>query len=507
MIWKHIVMSFNNEEFRNLRLKNRITSSYIAQRLCVTRKTIYNWENGNSIPKREQIVKLAKLFKVRVHDLTSKIDLMSETKSFLDMATQNWMSIFNQNEQYKKEIIHVSNLISELSDKLNSATKLISGITESIHFPLYIKNSGNKYIMANKALLKYFSLPKDFDYNSKTDSDFMPQNEAVENNKEDLFILDTAESIVNREGFIPGTRKSKTGLITKVPIINKNGNIVGLIGFFLDITERKKNEASRLILEKVLDNLDLSIVILKKSPEPHATYTVIYVNKYLKIRYPWLESYDNESIFEEWKKRMPVHTARMLEQLESSNVFPINYKYAGINRITNEKTWFSENIYMPLDNYYMVTTFAVTELNRLQQFDDFFISNVISKSDNFSWTGYLKKDKSDIIIERINNSTHELNPENLTFKQFIPENEHISVDLWLKAIKICPVLKHKFIKNDGTVISCETRIITQNDIESGTEIYNGYTTSQIIDKLDKKSLLNTPEYQTELQHKLFQTND
>jgi PAS domain S-box-containing protein len=76
----------------------------------------------------------------------------------------------------------------------------------------------------------------------KRDSDLLPQNEAIINAEMDKQVIADGKSILNRECFIPGSRKTKWGIMSKIPIFDQEGKIEGLVGFFIDITSRKKLE-------------------------------------------------------------------------------------------------------------------------------------------------------------------------------------------------------------------------------------------------------------------------
>ena len=46
--------------------------------------------------------------------------------------------------------------------------------------------------------------------------------------------------------YIPGTRKKGWGLISKIPILDLKGNIAGIVGTIVNITERKIAENTRI---------------------------------------------------------------------------------------------------------------------------------------------------------------------------------------------------------------------------------------------------------------------
>jgi putative transcriptional regulator len=54
---------------RELREAQNMTQLELAIKLGVTPTTVYNWEAGRSVPKVEQLRKLAEVFAVRMDDI------------------------------------------------------------------------------------------------------------------------------------------------------------------------------------------------------------------------------------------------------------------------------------------------------------------------------------------------------------------------------------------------------------------------------------------------------
>jgi hypothetical protein len=86
-------------------------------------------------------------------------------------------------------------------------------------------------------------------------------------------------SSFTEETYIPGSRRKKWGIITKTPIINSAGNVSGIVGTIIDITERRKEELRLILLEDALENIKHGIVIVDTSKKND--YRIKYVNKTL----------------------------------------------------------------------------------------------------------------------------------------------------------------------------------------------------------------------------------
>ena len=103
---------------------------------------------------------------------------------------------------------------------------------------------------------------------------FFINQEAKKNTEEDLKVINTGTPIIDQEDYIPGSRKKKIGLISKIPVYNNKNEIFAIIGFFIDITERIKNEKIRYLLDISLKNSS-DVVCLK---ETHPKEKFVYVS-------------------------------------------------------------------------------------------------------------------------------------------------------------------------------------------------------------------------------------
>ena len=163
----------------------------------------------------------------------------------------------------------------DLSNKLNEAGIIIKALISGIDSIFYIKNTELFYLTANDAFMNNLSLKTDFVSFGKTDRDFFSSKEAKENAIKDERVLITKEKTVE-EGFIPGSKKRKWGIITRIPIFDLNDNIVGLVTSIVDITDRKKTENKNKLLQLCIENMSNTAVSIYES----TTEKIIYANEF-----------------------------------------------------------------------------------------------------------------------------------------------------------------------------------------------------------------------------------
>lgn len=66
-----------------IRKRNNLSQSKLANKIKVSRQTIYNWENGKSVPDILSMAKLSELYNVSIDDLI-KINIKD------DVTPKSW---------------------------------------------------------------------------------------------------------------------------------------------------------------------------------------------------------------------------------------------------------------------------------------------------------------------------------------------------------------------------------------------------------------------------------
>ena len=100
-------------------------------------------------------------------------------------------------------------------------------------------------------------------YNHK-DADFFSEIEAKQNTEEDKQVILSGKAL-HREGFIPGSRKKKWGMISKIPFFDSSKKVAGVMGYFIDITVRRKNEILIQKFVKGISMLDETLWMAQKA--------------------------------------------------------------------------------------------------------------------------------------------------------------------------------------------------------------------------------------------------
>ncbi|MCP4179792.1 MAG: PAS domain S-box protein [bacterium] len=270
-------MKFYPEQFKKYRKSKRYSMEHLAQKVGITRVTLWAWEKGKRVPSKNKIIQLAKILDIDVSCI-SDIEIIAPTieTNFTEVAT-SWLRMAETT--YDKHQLHFDNLMDGLNlinKELKQTKLLIDTLLMSVNATFYIKDTESRYVIANKSFLESLSYGIAYRVMGKKDIDFFPTREARSNEKQDEEVLASGQAVMDAENYIPGSRKKKWGLISKIPITNAKGNTVGLLGMFVDITERKKSERFKELLDSIISETSDAIWI--------ETYSVsnkefIYISK------------------------------------------------------------------------------------------------------------------------------------------------------------------------------------------------------------------------------------
>ncbi len=128
----------------------------------------------------------------------------------------------------------------------NLATKerMLNAIIENMPDQIYIKDRESRFILCNSPVAANCGAETTEEIIGKTDFDFFPHHLAEQYFKDEQLIMNSGIPLINHEE-ITGNKTSpdvRWNLTTKVPVMNSNGQVAGIIGINRDITERKNSE-------------------------------------------------------------------------------------------------------------------------------------------------------------------------------------------------------------------------------------------------------------------------
>ena len=332
-------MLFKKDRFKQIRKQQRWSLSELARQSNISRMSLSMWENGKLIPSERKIRELARFLNIPVNEISDLYNEHPVSSGGLSQIAEACFSLAEFDDiQHQKKITSLFAGISNLDKKVKQASIIINALISSIHSIFYVKDTEQKYIIANKAFLKNFSLDSNYNVLGKNDSDLFTKKEALANIEEDNTVLLSGKPIVDREGFIFGTRKKKWGLTSKIPIIDQKKNIVGVAGIIIDITERKKSEEQRLALNNAVNHLNECIWVAEITNLEKNRYKVVYINDAIEK----MSGIKKEEFLKDpelWINYIhPDYKDKISKQRRLHN-FPRHYQYKAIRQNTGEEYW------------------------------------------------------------------------------------------------------------------------------------------------------------------------
>ncbi len=133
-----------------------------------------------------------------------------------------------------------------MEETLEQERNLLRTLVDHLPDMIYVKDTAGRFVLANQATAQVMGADTPQALLGKTDRDFYPPNVADEYVADEEHIIQTGQVIkdkVEPKVDLAGNRQDI--LTTKVPLHDRQGQVVGLVGISRDITERKRAESER----------------------------------------------------------------------------------------------------------------------------------------------------------------------------------------------------------------------------------------------------------------------
>jgi two-component system, cell cycle sensor histidine kinase and response regulator CckA len=144
---------------------------------------------------------------------------------------------------------------------LQQERNLLRTLIDNIPDYIFVRDTSNRFILANKSIARLMGVPQPADLIGKRDADFYPPELAAIFDKIDQEVF-AGHLIPNEERVLRFPNGQElTVLNTKVPFKNDQGEVIGLIGIGRDITERKRAEESQARLATAVEQAAETVVI------------------------------------------------------------------------------------------------------------------------------------------------------------------------------------------------------------------------------------------------------
>ncbi|HVO69224.1 MAG TPA: PAS domain S-box protein, partial [Aggregatilineaceae bacterium] len=200
------------------------------------------WSLTTKVPLHDEVGNVIGLIGIG-HDITERKlaeDVLRQAHEELERRVQERTAeLSTANARLREEIAERQQAEEALAAERNLLRVLIDHLPDSV----YVKDVEGRVLLANQADARIMGAAGPDDVIGKTDFDFHPPDLAAQYYADDMAVVQSGQSIVDREEplFVPGEDYHWL-LTTKVPLRDSQGRVIGLVGIGHDITERKQAE-------------------------------------------------------------------------------------------------------------------------------------------------------------------------------------------------------------------------------------------------------------------------
>ena len=350
-------MEFNREKFRKKREELRWSITALAKASNTCRQSISTWENGKKTPSEKKIRLLANIMGVKVSEISSLTDEhpQSETNILASVKHEKILEQSFNKDSILTEINQINHSLTKINRKFSELSIFAESLLKYSNSHIYVKDQNLNYIIANKAFLQSLNLTENYCINGKTDIELYSEKEAKLNTQQDRQVLSSGKPLLDYEQNILGTRRKKWGIYSKIPIFDSNGKISGILNIVVDITERKKQEKHKDILEYAINKFNYNIWIAKGFNDKPGEYlfreyiftSAPYMDK-IQLEKFWGDKSPNDFTAEEhrkiWGNSADGSFKTQIEQIKREKSFPVELHYKVTSPFTGIKVSVKANI-------------------------------------------------------------------------------------------------------------------------------------------------------------------
>ena len=173
----------------------------------------------------------------------------------------------NQKVNLMKKHIPSKKSASQAEAELETEHLQLRTLIDNLPCGVFFKDMESRFVVTNKSIVESVGEASPEAMIGRDDTAYHPVALASQFRKDELRILREGVGQYGKEEWIRLKNVSEPQCLatTKVPIRNREGDIIGLVGFSIDITEQKRVEAAlnkeRLQLRTLIDNLPYAVYV------------------------------------------------------------------------------------------------------------------------------------------------------------------------------------------------------------------------------------------------------
>ena len=164
---------FYRNDFVKIRKNKKKSVNEICKDIGIHRSTLWEWENGKRIPKKDKVYALSKSLEVPVEKISNLPPIPKLSyKELGNVGSSLEKSLNNFGSATGKKLNAIISSLGDIEEEFSNVKVIMQAIYSSINSIFYIKDINLNYISVNDMFLDNLSLQKGYDVNEKQDSDF-----------------------------------------------------------------------------------------------------------------------------------------------------------------------------------------------------------------------------------------------------------------------------------------------------------------------------------------------
>lgn len=184
---------------------------------------------------------------------------------FYDKQTDTWylVLVYAPEKGYAFLIIHDITKVKKAQEELNNSQNMLRSIIDNIPQRVFWKDTNSKFLGCNIHFAKDLGLKDPGEIVGKSEYDFSDKDVADKYVKADKYIIENARpiSISDYKQLVNHESKKISVRLNKLPLINENNEIIGVVGTYEDISKQKAIEENLRKLSQAVEQSPVSIVI------------------------------------------------------------------------------------------------------------------------------------------------------------------------------------------------------------------------------------------------------
>ena len=159
----------------------------------------------------------------------------------LQAREQQLRAANQQLQAHEQQLIAANQQLEAREQQLKASNQKLRTLIDNLPDLIYIKDAQSRFTACNQAVAECMGAATPEELIGKTDLDFYPKEQASQYYADEQKIIRTGQPLINKdEPQVDKNGNMRWILTTKLPLYDREGKVIGLVGISRDITERRE---------------------------------------------------------------------------------------------------------------------------------------------------------------------------------------------------------------------------------------------------------------------------